>query len=194
MFRTIFVVLALSSSLLFSSISAAQPGAEEAPEKKFGDFTKLVKGAREVDGLFKLYQKDDHVYMEIQQHQYERMLLAPIAIARGLGSGGSTLNDEEQWVLFFRRVGDKIHLVRRNVHYKANPNTPAAHAVETTYADSILMSLKIQAINQTQNAVVIDLNDIFFTDFAELGLGSLDAGRTVWSKIKGYPKNIELEV
>src|SRR5579871_6339492 len=56
------------------------------------------------------------------------------------------------------------------------------------------MSLKIQAINQAQNAVVIDLNDIFFTDFAELGLGSLDSSRTVWQKVKGYPKNIELEV
>jgi len=194
MFRTIPVALALSLTLLFNSISAAQAGAEDAPEKKFGDFAKLVKGAKEVEGLFKLYQKDDHVYMEIPPHLFEKMLLAPIAIARGLGSGGSTLNDEEQWVLFFRRVGDKVHLVRRNVHYKATPNSPAAHAVETTYADSILMSLKIQAVNQMQNAVVIDLNDIFFTDFAELGLGSLDSSRTVWQKIKGYPKNIELEV
>jgi len=193
MCRVLPIALVMSFVLFAAPAVKAQP-AEEAPEKKFGDFTKLVKGAREVDGLFKLYQKDDHVYMEIQQHQYERMLLAPIAIARGLGSGGSTLNDEEQWVLFFRRVGDKIHLVRRNVHYKANPNTPAAHAVETTYADSILMSLKIQAIDPMRNGVIIDLNEIFFTDFPELNLGSLDTSRTVWQKVKGYPKNIELEI
>jgi hypothetical protein len=185
---------ALSFLLASAVMARAQPAGDEAPEKKFGDFARLVKGAKEIDGLFTMWQKDDHVYMEIQQHQFEKMLLAPIAIARGLGSGGSTLNDEEQWVLFFKRVGDRVHLIRRNVHYKANPNTPAARAVETTYADSILMSLRIQAINPTRNAVVIDLNDIFFTDFAELSIGALDSSRTVWQKVKGYPKNIELEV
>src|SRR5262245_3394252 len=172
----------------------AEPGPDDATSPKFGDFNKLVKGAKEIDGLFKMYQKDDHVYMEIMQHQYDRPLLAPIAIARGLGSGGSTLNDDEQWVLMFRRVGDKIHLIRRNVRFKAAPGTPAAKAVETTYADSVLMALKIEAMNTSRNAAVIDLNDIFFTDFAELGLGSFDASRTVWHKVKGFPKNVELQV
>ena len=56
------------------------------------------------------------------------------------------------------------------------------------------MSLKIEALNLMRNAVVIDLNEIFFTDFARLPLGSIDANRTVWHKVKGYPKNIELQV
>ena len=34
---------------------------------------------------------------------------APIAVAHGLGMGGDTLNFGEQWVLLFRRVGDKVH-------------------------------------------------------------------------------------
>ena len=34
--------------------------------------------------------------------------------------GGNTLNFDEQWVLIFKRVGDKVQLIRRNVHYKAN--------------------------------------------------------------------------
>src|SRR5438477_10789726 len=114
MARSLLLTLAVPALFIFSLVAPAQPAPEEAPEKKFGDFAKLVKGAKEVDGLFKLHQKDDHVYMEIAQHQFEKPLLAPIAIARGLGSGGSTLNDDDQWVLMFRRVGDKIHLVRRN--------------------------------------------------------------------------------
>jgi len=167
---------------------------DDVPEKKFGDFAKLTKPGKEIDGLFRLHQKDDHVYMEIQTHQFERPLLAPVAIARGLGSGGSTLNDDDQWVLVFRRVGDKVHLIRRNVRFKATPNTPAAKAVETTYTDSVLMALKIEALNPARNSVLIDLNDIFFTDFAQLGMGMLDANRTVWQKVKAFPKNIELQV
>ena len=30
------------------------------------DFDKVVKGAKEYEGLFKLYQKDDHLYAEIR--------------------------------------------------------------------------------------------------------------------------------
>src|SRR5260370_717427 len=139
-------VLALPLALV-ASAALAQPSDEE-PAKKFGDFTKLVKGAKEIDGLFKLYHKDDHVYMEIQPHQFDRPLLAPAAVARGATYGGSTLNGDEQWVLVFRRVGDKIHLIRRNVRFKATPGTPVAKAVQTTHTDSVLMALRIQAINQ----------------------------------------------
>ena len=43
-------------------------------------------------------------------------------------------------------------------------------------------------------SVVIDLSDIFFTNFAQLPLGYLDRGRTNWSKVKAFANNLELEV
>ncbi|HEY1378464.1 MAG TPA: zinc-dependent metalloprotease, partial [Gemmataceae bacterium] len=162
--------------------------------KKFEDFDAVVKGAKEHDGLFKLYQKDDHVYAEIRQDQFDRPLLAPIAIARGMGQGGHTLNFDEQWVLAFRKVGDRVHVIRRNVHFTARPGTPAAKAVETTYTDSVLLALPIKALNPMRMSVLIDLNQIFMTDFANLGIGMLDPSRSTWAKVKAYPKNIELQV
>jgi hypothetical protein len=172
--------------------SASAGGANS--EKKFEDLDKLVKGAKEHEGLFKLYQKDENLYAEIRQDQLDRPLLCAIAIAKGAGLGGFTLNEDEQWVLVFKRVGDKIHLVRRNVHFKAKAGSPLATAVETTFNDSVLMALKIQALNPQKNAVVINLNDIFMGDFADLNLGSFDANRSTWHKVKAFPKNIEIEV
>jgi hypothetical protein len=166
---------------------------EERP--RFPDFNTVVKGAKEYEGLFKLYHKEDRVYMEILPQQFDKPVLCPIAVARGAGMGGLTLNFGEQWVLIFKRVGDKVHLIRRNVHFKAKPGSPTAKAVEVTYADSVLMALRIAAINQMkQQAVLINLNDIFMTDFAELGLGHFDANRSVWHKIKAFPRNIELQI
>src|SRR5204863_9770400 len=102
---------------------AQPPGggtADDPPEKKLPDFDKTVKGAKEYDGLFKLYQKDEHVFAEIKPGQLNRPLLAPIAIARGSRLGGYTLNFDEQWVLLLKKVSEtKLHLVRRNVHFKA---------------------------------------------------------------------------
>src|SRR5260221_532463 len=59
-------------------------------------------------------------------------------------------------------------------------------------ARSLLLTLAVPALFIF--SLVIDLNDIFMTDFAQLPLGSIDGNRTVWQKIKGYPKNIELQV
>jgi hypothetical protein len=168
---------------------------DDPPEKKLPDFDKTVKGAKEFDGLFKLYRKDEHVFAEIKPNQLDRPLLAPIAIARGSGLGGFTLNFEEQWVLVLKKVSDtKLHLIRRNVHFKAAHGSPVAKAVETTYTDSVLMTIPIRSIHPGKQSVLIDLNDIFMTDFAELGLGRFDPGRSTWHKIKAFPKNIELQV
>src|SRR5438552_344572 len=151
------------------------------------DFNAVVKGAKEFDGLFKLYQKDDRLYMEILPQQFDKPLLCPIAVARGAGMGGLTLNFDDQWVLIFKRQGDKVHLIRRNVHFKAKAGSPIAKAVETSYTDSVLMALKIIAINQAkQQAVLINLNDVFMTDFAQLGIGHFDTNRSIWHKIKAF--------
>jgi len=163
-------------------------------EKKFEDFNKTVQGAKVYEGLFRLHQKDDKLYAEIKPEQLNKPFLCPIAIARGMGMGGYTLNFGEQWVLVFKRVGDKVHLIRRNVHYQAKPGSPLAKAVETTYTDSVLMALRIVSINPMFQSLLINLNDIFMTDFAQLGMGFFDSGRSTWEKIKTFPKNIELEV
>ena len=114
------VSLAALACLLFSPLTRSTGQMEgDSHEKKFEDFDKVVKGAKEYDGLFKLYQKDENLYLEIRPEQFNKPLLCPIAIARGMGLGGYTLNFDEQWVLLFHRVGDKVHLIRRTVHYQA---------------------------------------------------------------------------
>jgi hypothetical protein len=172
----------------------AMPPAGPPPEKKFEDFDKVVKGAKEFEGLFHLYQKDDHVYAEVRPDQLGRPLLCPVAVARGAGMGGYTLNFSDQWVLLFHRVGDKVHLVRRNVRFQARKGSPAATAVETTYTDSVLLALRIQSVHPIRQSVLLDLNDIFMSNFAQVPFGAFDPGRSTWYKVKAFPRNIELEV
>jgi hypothetical protein len=170
------------------------PYPTEPGEKKYEDFDKVTKGAKEYDGLFKLHLKEDRLYAEIRPDQFDKPFLLPIAIARGLGMGGHTLNFDEQWVVMFKRVGDRVQLIRRNVHFTAKPGSPAAKAVETTYTDSVLLAMRIQSINPIRQSVLVNLNDVFMQDFADLGLGMFDTTRSTWTKIKAFPRNIELEV
>ncbi len=196
MARNLFRVLPFAVLLFIggSPLSQGQMPPGDAPEKKFEDFDKVVKGAKEYDGLFKLYLKDDKLFAEIRPDQLSHPFLCPIAIARGAGLGGNTLNNDEQWVLMFKRVGDRVHLIRRNVHFTAKSGSPTAKAVETSYSDSVLLSLRIQSIHPARQSVLLNFNDIFMTDFADLGLGHFDASRSSWHKVKAFPRNIEIEV
>lgn len=193
--RSLSIVLTLAVLTLGLFGHADSPKAHSSEsDKKFEDFDKVTKDAKQYDGLLRLFQKDEYLYAEIRQDQLDKPFLCPIAIARGAGLGGFTLNDDEQWVVIFKRVGDKVHLIRRNVHFRAKAGSPAAHAVETTYTDSVLMALHIKAINHSRNSLLLNFNDIFMTNFAQMNLGSFDANRSTWHKIKAFPRNIELEV
>ncbi len=196
--RYFLLSIPLLGMLLLLGHGPSLPGqvqaAPEPPEKKFEDFDKVVKGAKEIEGLFRLHRKDDNLFAEILPHQLNRPYLLPIAIANGAGMGGHTLNFDEQWVVLFKRVGDRVQLIRRNVRFQAKPGSPTARAVETTYTDSILLALRIHAIHPSRQSLLINLNDIFMSDFAQLHLGSFDPSRSSWNKVKAFPRNIEVQV
>ena len=126
-----------------------RPGgsADSNDPRKYRDFAEVTAGATRHDGLFTLYQKDDHLYAEIKPFQFDQPFLAPITIARGLVMAGNPLNFGDEWVLVFHRVGDKVQLIRRNIHFKAPSGTPIDKAVKQNYTDSILMALPIVSLN-----------------------------------------------
>src|SRR5271166_2401510 len=170
--------------------AAAKPG----EPKKFQDFNELTKDAKKYDGFITLHEKEQHLYAEIKPQQLDQPILSPIVIARGSASAGSPLNFGDEWVLMFRRVDDKIQVIRKNIHFTAPAGTPLDKAVKQNYTDSILMALPILSISPNGGALVIDFADIFMTDFAEIGYGNLDRNRSRWFKIRAYPNNVEIQV
>ena len=117
-----------------------------------------------------------------------------MVIARGSANAGQPLNFGDEWVLSFRRVGDNLQLIRKNIHFTAPAGTPLDKAVKQNYTDSILMALPILSINPRGGGMVVDFADIFLTDFAQVGLGMLDKTRSRWFKIRDYPNNVEIQV
>ncbi len=177
-------------------ISARNAGMRRPPMGNFRDFNEVTKDAEKIEGLFTLYRHADHLYAEIRPDQFNQPLLVPITIARGMAQAGIPVSDSfDEMVVFFKRVGDRVQLVRRNIHYKADANPALVKSVQQNYTDSVLMALPIVTINMMKGgAPLIDFSDIFLTDFAQLGLGMLDRNRSSWSKVKAFPGNLELEV
>ena len=181
----------------------AKPAAQEAPAKKkkeFEDFAKVTEDSKSYDGFFKLHQKKENLYCEIQPSQLDKPFLCMISVARGLGQGfllsGMTL---EEWMLVWRRVGDKVHLVRKNVRFRADKGTPIAEAVDLGHNDSVLFSLKIESIHPQRKSLLVNISPVFISDLPPLARriasdARFDKTRSTWGAVKAFPKNVELKV
>ncbi len=174
--------------------AAAKSGSSSSAKKKFKKFADVTKDSKKHEGLFNLYEKDQHLYAVISSSQMEKPFLAPMAIARGMASAGRPLNFGDEWVLLFRRAGDKVQVVRKNIRYEAPKGTPLKKAVEQNYLDSVLMAIPIVSDDAPGGGLLVDFSEIFLGNFANLPFGSIDRGRTTWHKIKTYKNNVELQV
>src|SRR5208337_3989784 len=180
----------------FENIAAAARnlGAGHGQHSNFRDFAEVTHNAEKIDGLFTLYKTGDHLYIEIRPDQCNQPLLTPVTIARGLAQAGMPVGDDDR-VLIFRRVGDRVQVVRRNIFYKAPSGSPLEKAVHQNYTDSVLLALPIVTLNPMRGgAALVDLSDLFMSDFVNIGIGGVDRTRSHWTKAKGFANNMELEL
>lgn len=169
-----------------------------AKKSAFPEWSTVIDGATKIDGLFNLYlnEKKQKLYMEIPKTYYNKELIMPISIARGSGLsylGGDTLNFGNQWIVSFKRVGNRILMVRKNVGVRAKAGTPVADSLKTSHTDSIILALPIRSEQANGLKVLIDLSDIFMTDIAGIGVRP-DKNRSTWGKVKAFEKNVEIQV
>jgi hypothetical protein len=191
--RTFGVLAALCGAV--ASLSAPHTAIAQEGKKpsKFRDFADVTKDAKKYEGMFTLYHDNQNLYAVLGGGDMDKPLLVPMSVARGAASAGMGLNFDEQWVISFKRVGDYVHLIRKNLRYEAPKGSPLEKAVEQNYTDSVLMALPIVSDNPPGGGVMINLSDIFFTDFADLAVGGIDRSKASWHKIKAYPNNLELQ-
>lgn len=188
---------ALLLVVLVSPVSRGDEAAEKTP-KKFPEWSEVTKDCDRLNGILPLFydEKGQKLFMEISRDKYEREFIFPIAISRGAGSallGGDTLNFGDQWILSFRRVADRILVIRRNVYFKAESGSPQADAVRTSYNDSVIAALPIKSEQAGGQQVLVDLADLLMSDLPNIGL-TPDRSRSTWSKVKAFPENVEIEV
>lgn len=179
-----------------SSSTAPTPGKAKQPT-----FSELLGDAETFPGLFKLYKKDGKLYVELAPADLNKDWMVSITIARGTGGmpllGGLLWQLGDEWLWQFRRVDDRIQVVRHNVRYRAAKGSPQEHSVQLSYVDSVLFSLPVVTTSPAGNPIV-DLTPVFISDLPQIGLVlqgvTFAADRSTWTKIKNFKDNIELEV
>jgi hypothetical protein len=176
----------------------SSPGGSSSGKSKFDT---LTEGMTKVDGMWTLYQKDQKLLAHLKTGDLNKNYLVLTSIARGvsrgmvLGGMSWGFGDDTLWT--FRKTGEKIHVLRRNVRFKAQPGTPEADAVKLAYSDSVLYALPI--LTTANGGYLVDLTSIFMSDDQQIGRAigptfRFASDRSTWAKIKGFENNIELQV
>ncbi len=189
----------MSDSKTGSSPMSDSPKTSEAP--KAPPYANALKDAKTISGMWTMHHKADKLIWEIGSGDYNSEYIVLIAISRGIAQGqllgGMTWSDGDDWVWQFRKVGDNIHVIRKNVRFKANANSPESRAVASAYTDSVLFSLPVM-MKGPKGGDLVDVTSVFMSDLPQIGRAlpgfSFSSQKSTLAEVKGFDENMELEV
>ena len=202
MLNTRRAVAALTIAALLSLNSAAR-AQEAAQPSKFEQVTKgLTQKTLGGEEMWTLYHNDQQLLVEVVAADLKQDYIVLTSIAKGIGSGmviaGMSWGFGDDIIWTFRKSGEKIYVLRRNVRFRANPNSPEASAVELAYSDSVMYALPI--ITKTpKGGDLVDMTRIFMSDDQQIGQAigrgfSFASDRSTWEKVAAYKGNAQLQV
>jgi hypothetical protein len=151
-----------------AAAAAAQAAAQAAQRER--PFADVVKDAKEDDGLFRLWTRDDRVWIEIGPDQLNKPFFLTSNLNRGIGEnrmfgGMMTYPAGLSQIVEFRKYGSLVQLVAKNTKYTATPGTPEARAVAAGFSDSLLAAAPVVSQpHPDRKSVLIDAYSLFMSD------------------------------
>jgi hypothetical protein len=148
---------------------AAAPAAAGTPKP----FAEVIKDAKQADGLFPLWTKDDKTWIEIPANMIDQPFFLSVGLTRGIGEnrligglmglGGYGIGGE--YVGEFRRAGANVQLVARNMRFIAQPGSPEERAVKSGFSDSLLASAPVVSQpHPERKSVLIEATALLLAD------------------------------
>ncbi|WP_299312802.1 zinc-dependent metalloprotease [uncultured Aquimarina sp.] len=184
-----------------STATAKKPGKEKNAIKPYSEV--ITKKAKSDQGLFTVHNIEDKYFYEIPDSLFNREMLMVTRIAKtatGIGFGGGKQNTQ---VLRWQRKNKQVLLRVVSHQIYAADSLPIHEAVENSNFEPVLFSFPIKAFHKdsVNNAIVIDVTDLFKKDVKALGFPAsrrkqykitrLDASLSYIDSIRSYPLNIE---
>ncbi|AKJ27759.1 hypothetical protein AAW51_1068 [Caldimonas brevitalea] len=121
-------------------------------------FTDVVRGATPSEGYFTLWRKDERVWLEVPEAQFDKPFLLSINVHSSVGERGLYASQMgNSWVAAFRRIGNQMQLVARNVGFRGDGNVAIERALAQGFSDSLLGSTPVvSAEHPERKSVLVD--------------------------------------
>ncbi len=195
-----FVVIVLAAIAPHAAPAADSPAG--------GPYATFTAGAQAQRGLFTLWRKDEHVYIDLTPDQLDKDYLETVVPGNGFGGNnivwGNTDHLPAMLVRFHRVTGGNIAIVWPNTSFVAPGSASGTEAVLRNFPQSVVGIGKIVA--EGSGHIVFDASPLF-EDVLNLdhiineSLGTtpgtayrLDSGRTYFGQSKAFPENVLIHV
>ncbi|MBL8304036.1 MAG: zinc-dependent metalloprotease [Ideonella sp.] len=192
---------------------AAGPSATRPDPSAPRPFDEVVKGAKQSDGLFVTWQKDEKVWLELKPEDFGKPFFFSPKLSQGIGEagvfGGTMISGlwsrfGKPQVVEFQRVHNQVQLVARNGQFLARAGSPEARAVQASFSASLLASSVVASgPHRERKSVLVDANALFLGDLLGLGMTlqqsyrqgyALDPRHTSFSSVRTLPDQVVFNV
>ncbi|WP_306590118.1 zinc-dependent metalloprotease [Geothrix sp. 21YS21S-4] len=129
-------------------------------------FSDVVKEAKELPGLFPLWQKDDKVWIELKPEQLDKPFFLAVSTTQGVGERGlyGGMMDRTH-VVQFKRIGNTLQMLAKNLDFTAKEGTPIARAVKEGFSDSLLgFAPVLSQPHPDRKSFLVEANALFLAD------------------------------
>ncbi len=169
--RGLFTTLFVFSATLAPIVAMAQddpeeetPAQEAKPESTQEKWDKTIKDLVKTEGEFTLYTRKKEILAELNPQQFEKLFFIQATLNTGFGplQGGDPLNENFIDVFKLRKLDEtSVQLIRPNLGYRWEPNSPLALASQRAFPEAILANFKIEAINPKNQNLLLNISSIF---------------------------------
>src|SRR5450755_4784226 len=198
-------LLAILAVCALAPVAARADGEDAGPVP----YAKFTDGLQSQVGLFTVWRKSGKVYLELRADQLDKDFVQSAVPVNGLGGFGiypGAFDYAPARLIRFSRRDDKVFITWPNTNFTAQPGSPAAQAVQATFADSNVGVAHVVAQDDKTNDIIIDANAflgdvIDLSDSLKASLGTnpensyhLESDTASFGSTKAFPNNVLLEV
>ena len=169
-------------------------------------FDKVVKGTKEIKGLFNIYLKEEDAkhYLEIAPDQLDVPFLLNPTVVSGVGQGFLYPSDMlPEYVVAFHRIGKTVQLIHRNTLFRADESSTLSRPATLAAPDAIVGQAKIESQpHPERKSVLVDMGSIFVGDLEGMSQAlkqvfespyQVDKEGSALAFAKNFPENLDFE-
>jgi len=198
-FLKILIILLLGLSSYSQEKSEKEKSEKEESGKTYSD---IINDQAETDpGLFDVHKVKDKYYYEINDSLLGRdmlMVTRIVNMSKEIPLGQHKMSEQ---VLSWQKFDDNILLKEISFSNYASDSLPIKEAVSNSNFEPIIASFKIEANNDENNSILIDVTSLYKKDIKSFGypqysrkrnkITGLDSKLSFIESIRSFPMNVE---
>lgn len=164
----------------------------------------MIKDAKRSDGFIPVWRKDERAWLEIPADRIGQPFLLSVNIATSLGERGLYASQMgPDWMAEFRRVGNQMQLIARNMDFRAGDQPGSKVAVAQAFPESLIAGTPVLSQpHPERKSVLVDAGFLIadlpgYTTFAERAFRltyALDKANSFFESTRSEPGLTTLNV